>query len=124
MTKRNKIIYRGATIWLSLGMVSTGIVQLIKMKEEKDMLTHLGYPDYLLTILGVWKILGVIAVLSPKLPLLKEWTYAGFFLQCPVLFFLILQLVTVSKNFRPLFINNFDYNILAFQAGGKENYFS
>lgn len=79
MTKRNKIIYWIATLWLSLGMVSTGIVQLIKMKVEADMMTHLGYPLYFLTILGIWKILGVIAVLIPKFPLLKEWAYAGFF---------------------------------------------
>lgn len=79
MTKRNKIIYWVATIWLALGMVSTGIVQLIKMKEEVDMMTHLGYPLYFLTILGIWKMLGVVVVLSPKFPLLKEWAYAGFF---------------------------------------------
>ncbi len=79
MTKRNKIIYWIATIWLALGMVSTGIVQILKIKEEADMMTHLGYPLYFLTILGVWKILGVIAVFVPKFPLLKEWAYAGFF---------------------------------------------
>jgi hypothetical protein len=79
MTKRNKIIYWIATIWLALGMFSTGIVQLIKLKEEADMMAHLGYPLYFLTILGVWKILGVVAILLPKFPLLKEWTYAGFF---------------------------------------------
>ena len=79
MTKRNKIIYWIATLWLSLGMVSTGVVQLIKLKEEADMMTHLGYPLYFLTIIGAWKILGVIAVLIPKFPLVKEWAYAGFF---------------------------------------------
>ncbi len=79
MTKRDRIIYWIATVWLSLGMVSTGIVQLIKMKEEVAMMAHLGYPLYFLTVLGVWKILGVIAVLIPKFPLLKEWAYAGFF---------------------------------------------
>lgn len=79
MSKRNKIIYWIATIWLALGMVSTGIVQLLKLKEETAMFTHLGYPVYLLTILGIWKLLGVIAVLMPKFPLLKEWAYAGFF---------------------------------------------
>jgi hypothetical protein len=79
MTKRNKIIYWISTIWLALGMTSTGIVQLIKMKEEVDMMIHLGYPLYFLTILGSWKMLGVIAVLIPKFPLLKEWAYAGFF---------------------------------------------
>lgn len=79
MTKRNKIIYWIATVWLSLGMTFTGIVQLIKMKEEVDMMEHLGYPLYFLTLLGIWKILGVIAVLIPRFPLLKEWAYAGFF---------------------------------------------
>ncbi len=77
--KRNKIIYWIATLWLALGMTSTGIVQLIKMEEEVEKMTELGYPLYFLTIIGIWKILGVIAVLLPKLPLAKEWAYAGFF---------------------------------------------
>ncbi len=79
MTKKNKIIYWISTAWLALGMVSTGIVQLLKPEEEVAKITHLGYPVYLLTILGVWKILGVAAVLVPKFPRLKEWAYAGFF---------------------------------------------
>lgn len=79
MEKRNRIIYWIFTAWLALGMTSTGIVQLMKMKEEVDMFARLGYPEYLLTIIGVWKILGVVAVLIPKFPLLKEWAYAGFF---------------------------------------------
>jgi hypothetical protein len=79
MTKRNKIIYWVSTLWLSLGMLSTGIVQLIKMEAEVSNFSQLGYPVYLLSILGIWKILGVVAVLMPKLPLLKEWAYAGFF---------------------------------------------
>lgn len=77
--KRNKIIYWIATLWLSLGMTATGIVQLIHMKEEVDMMNRLGYPAYFLTILGVWKLLGVVAVLIPGFPILKEWAYAGFF---------------------------------------------
>jgi uncharacterized membrane protein YphA (DoxX/SURF4 family) len=82
MTKRNKIIYWIATIWLALGMLSTGIVQLLKQKAGAggvDSMTHLGYPTYFLTILGIWKFLGVVAVLIPKFPLLTEWAYAGFF---------------------------------------------
>ena len=79
MTKTHKIIYWIATIWLSLGMVSTGAVQLMKIKEETEMMSRLGYPVYVLTILGIWKMLGTIAVLVPKFPLLKEWAYAGFF---------------------------------------------
>lgn len=77
--KARKIIYWIATGWLALGMLSTGIVQLIKMKEEAAMMDRLGYPLYFLTIIGVWKILGVVAILVPKFPLVKEWAYAGFF---------------------------------------------
>ena len=82
MTKRNKIIYWIATLWLALGMVATGLVQLFKTPEGQggaNMITHLGYPVYLLTILGAWKILGVITMLIPNFSLLKEWAYAGFF---------------------------------------------
>ena len=127
MAKRNlragragKIIYWIATIWLALGMVATGAVQLFKGKEGQggvDMITHLGYPVYLLTILGTWKILGVVAVLIPKLPLLKEWAYAGFlFIMTGAIFshiatgdsvteiwpsLLLLILTVVSWYFRP-----------------------
>ena len=79
MTKRNKLIYWIATLWLSLGMLSTAIVQLLKVKDEAAMMTMLGYPLYLLTLLGIWKVLGVIAMLIPKFGLVKEWAYAGFF---------------------------------------------
>ncbi len=86
MKKRDKIIYWIATIWLALGMLATGIVQLLKVEEEGAVappgvygITQLGYPVYFLTILGIWKILGVVALLIPKFPLLKEWAYAGFF---------------------------------------------
>ena len=82
MTKRNKIIYWIATIWLALGMASTAIVQLSKMKSGQggvNSITQLGYPIYSLTLIGAGKILGVIAVLVPKFPRLKEWAYAGFF---------------------------------------------
>lgn len=76
--KRNKIIYWIFTLWTALGMISTAIVQLMKHPDEVQNFTTLGYPMYLMTIIGVWKILGVIAILIPKAPLLKEWAYAGF----------------------------------------------
>ena len=80
--KAGKVVYWIATLWLALGMVATGFVQLLRGKAGQgglDMITHLGYPAYLLTVLGVWKILGVVALLVPKFPILKEWAYAGFF---------------------------------------------
>lgn len=79
MTKRNKIIYWIATLWLALGMTSTAIVQLLGIKEGTAAIIQLGYPAYFLIILGTAKLLGVITVLIPKFPLLKEWAYAGFF---------------------------------------------
>jgi uncharacterized membrane protein YphA (DoxX/SURF4 family) len=82
MKKSTKISYWIATIWLSLGMFSTGTAQLLKGKGSPggvDSMAHLGYPMYFLTILGIWKILGVVALLTPKFALLKEWAYAGFF---------------------------------------------
>jgi uncharacterized membrane protein YphA (DoxX/SURF4 family) len=86
MTKRNKIIYWIATLWLASGMLSTGTLQLFRAKAEGALappgvygITHLGFPVYFLTILGIWKILGVVALLVPRFPLLKEWAYAGFF---------------------------------------------
>lgn len=105
MTKRNKIIYWISTLWLALGMASTGIVQLSKTKDETDLMTHLGYPIYLLTILGIWKILGVIALLIPKFTLVKEWVYAGFFFAMSGAIFSYIAIGDpVNKIFPPLLL--------------------
>lgn len=79
MTKTKKIIYWVSTIWLALGMGSSGIVQLLRVEGEIKFILDLGYPTYFLTVIGIWKILGIIALFIPKFPLLKEWAYAGFF---------------------------------------------
>ncbi|WP_236975172.1 DoxX family protein [Membranihabitans maritimus] len=97
--KMRKITYWITTIWLSLGMVSTGIVQLIQMEEEVNMMNHLGYPTYLLTILGIWKVLGVFAILIPRFPLVKEWAYAGFFFVMSGAIFSHLALEDEAKTF-------------------------
>ena len=117
MKKRNKIIYWIATIWLALGMTSGGVVQVLGIDEEIKFITDMGYPAYFLAILGAWKLLGVIAVLIPKFPLLKEWAYAGFFFSMSGAIFshiavghaitemlpplLLLTLTVVSWYFRP-----------------------
>jgi len=80
MTKKNKIIYWVATGFLAFGMLAQGFAQISHTNGYIDMIVaHLGYPSYFLYIIGVWKILGVIAVLVPDFKLLKEWAYAGFF---------------------------------------------
>jgi hypothetical protein len=60
-------------------MLQSGIFAVIKSKEWIDLVTGLGYPTYFLTLIGVWKILGVVSILIPRFPLFKEWAYAGFF---------------------------------------------
>lgn len=64
---------------LAFGMLAGGTGQLLQLKFNVDGVTHLGYPLYLLYILGTWKIIGVIALLVPGYLLAKEWAYAGFF---------------------------------------------
>lgn len=118
MKKRNKIIYWIATVWLVLGMSSTAIVQMMHAKEEVAKTSvKLGYPMYFLTLIGIAKIAGVLAVLAPRLALVKEWAYAGFaFLMCGAIIShiavaddakelfgpaLLLVLTVVSWSFRP-----------------------
>jgi uncharacterized membrane protein len=79
MNKGKLITYWIATALLAIGMLQSGIFAVLKTDQWVKLVTSLGYPVYFLYILGVWKILGVIAILIPKFPLLKEWAYAGFF---------------------------------------------
>ncbi len=96
MTKTNKIIYCIATIILSLGMLSGGIAQLLKIQQNLDGIVHLGYPIYLMNLLGIWKILGVIVIIIPGFKLLKEWAYAGFFFAMTGA---VISHITVGDNF-------------------------
>ena len=73
------MIYWVATGLLAFGMLESGLAQILYSKEMVDLVVPLGYPSYFLYIMGVWKILGVIAILIPGSKLLKEWAYAGFF---------------------------------------------
>ncbi len=77
MNKR-LIGYWLATTLFCLAMTAGGMMNLMRAEMQQEAMTALGYPEYLMTILGVAKILGVIALLIPKTPLLKEWAYAGF----------------------------------------------
>ena len=72
------IAYWAVTALFCLAMSASGIMNLLRVEELKESITALGYPEYLMTILGLAKVLGVFALLSPGFPLLKEWAYAGF----------------------------------------------
>jgi hypothetical protein len=77
--KAGKIIYWVSTSLLALGMLGSGLQQLFQTKAMVELIIPLGYPLYFLYIIGSWKILGVIAILTPGFKLVKEWAYAGFF---------------------------------------------
>ncbi|PNB76887.1 hypothetical protein C1X30_31370, partial [Pseudomonas sp. FW305-BF6] len=57
----------------------SGIGQLMKYGGNVELVKNLGYPLYVLTILGIWKVLGAIALIVPGFPRLKEWVHAGIF---------------------------------------------
>ncbi len=73
------IVYWSATVIVGLVLLSGGVAQLIRRPENVAGMAHLGYPVYMLTILGFWKIAGAMVLFAPGLGRLKEWAYAGAF---------------------------------------------
>lgn len=73
-----KIIYWILTILFALAMLGDGFGGVTQQQAGKDVMTHLGYPFYLLVILGSAKLLGAVAVLQNSFKTIKEWAYAGF----------------------------------------------
>jgi len=78
-TRSKEALYRGATALAAFAFVALGAADLMRAPAIMDGLVHLGYPVYLATMLGVWKLLGAAAITAPGLPTLKEWAYAGMF---------------------------------------------
>lgn len=79
MKKSRNIFYWVVTAFLALGMTAGGVQQLLQIGGYNEIVAPLGYPRYMLSIIGTWKLLGVIAILVPGFPMVKEWAYAGFF---------------------------------------------
>jgi len=77
-SKTNNIIYWVLLVLFAAFMLMDGIGGVTHAEEGIKSMKTLGYPVYVMTILGVAKILGVIVLLQPKFPILKEWAYAGF----------------------------------------------
>jgi hypothetical protein len=76
--------WRSVAYWITtiLGPASFvigGTLFVSQGEQQVATLGQLGYPAYLLYILGFWKLLGALTVVVPGVPLLKEWAYAGFF---------------------------------------------
>ena len=77
MDKR-RVGYWVATALLVPPFLVGGVYDIMAPPEAVQALSHLGYPAYFAPLIGVWKVLGIIALLVPRFPRLKEWAYAGF----------------------------------------------
>lgn len=75
------IVYWAATGVLASGVLIGGVAELTRQQASLDSVARLGYPPYLLTILGFWKVPGALVLLIPGLPRIKEWAYAGIFFE-------------------------------------------
>ncbi|MFJ9364816.1 DoxX family protein [Nocardia sp. NPDC101769] len=71
------VLYWTATMLVAAELVVGGWWDITRYPQARDTIVHLGYPTYFLVLLGVWKLLGALAVLVPGFPLVKEWAYAG-----------------------------------------------
>lgn len=74
---------RNVPYWITTGLFAAALTMsgLMTVSHQPQMVAgfaHLGYPVYFMTILGAAKLLGVVTLLAPGLPRLKEWAYAGF----------------------------------------------
>ena len=74
-----KIGFWLVTVVVAFAMIAGGAADFLLIDDVKAGMDHLGYPHYFARLLGVWKVLGGIAILVPDAPKLKEWAYAGIF---------------------------------------------
>ena len=73
-------MYYTSTVLLTLMMLFAAFMELSMNPEAVTTITSLGYPVYFITMIGIAKILGVIGIWQNKIKFLREWAYAGFFI--------------------------------------------
>ncbi len=77
-SSRGRIIaYWVTTALVVFELALGGVWDILRVPQVRDLVERLGYPLYFLVILGIWKLLGAIALVIPRFPRLKEWAYAG-----------------------------------------------
>lgn len=69
------------TLFGPASFVIGGFFFITHGEHQIAVLERLGYPAYVATLLGIWKLAGAIAIVIPRFPRLKEWAYAGFFFE-------------------------------------------
>ncbi len=71
------IAYWVTTALIVFELVLGGVWDVLRVPQVRGLIERLGYPQYFLVILGIWKLLGAVALVIPRFPRLKEWAYAG-----------------------------------------------
>jgi len=75
--KKTKVLYWIITSLFSAFMLFASIPDILSTADAIKFMNHLGYPNYIIPFIGVAKLLGIIAILIPGFPRIKEWAYAG-----------------------------------------------
>jgi len=75
--RKQAIAYWTTTAVVAFSMISGGAAQTFGQHDTVAGVVRLGYPIYFVTLIGVWKVLGGLAIVVPRFPRLKEWAYAG-----------------------------------------------
>jgi uncharacterized membrane protein YphA (DoxX/SURF4 family) len=76
-SRRQMIAYWVTTALVVMEVALGGTWDILRVPQVRELIERLGYPSYLLVILGIWKLLGAVALAIPRFPRLKEWAYAG-----------------------------------------------
>jgi hypothetical protein len=71
------VAYWTTTAALAAECFVGGVMGALRLQPFKGVVTHLGYPPYFMTVLGVCYVSAGVVLLAPRLPLVKEWAYAG-----------------------------------------------
>src|SRR5262252_10374981 len=118
--------YRVIGYWVTTALVVFelalgGVWDILRVPQVRDLIERLGYPQYLLVILGIWKLLGAVALVIPRFPRLKEWAYAGviFDLTGAVASLFASGLVTVGTTAYPMFMVGVAFASLALRPPSR-----
>jgi len=81
-----KILFWVSTVVMCGIFLFSAGMYLTKYEMVQGFYKHLGFPIWIIYPLAIAKILGVIAIISNKSALLREWAYAGFFFDAVLAF--------------------------------------
>jgi hypothetical protein len=81
-TSKLNIFYWIATGLFVAFLLMDGAAGVMRERTGLAVMSHLGYPAYLMSILGGFKIAGAVAILQSRYGVAKEWAFAGYWISC------------------------------------------